>query len=74
MTDGFHAPADEPKFKREIEKHERDMADLIDDLEHAYKKFTEIEIDRAKEPKRWLANYDYMYLISGPLAASCASV
>ncbi len=60
LKDGYHAPTDEAKFKREIEKHEREIADMIDDLEHAYKKYSEIEIDRDKEPKRWLANYDYI--------------
>jgi hypothetical protein len=60
LKDGFKAPQDEKVLQNQIKNHEREIADLIDDVEQAYKKFAEIEIDRTKEPKRWLANYDYI--------------
>ena len=60
LKDGFKAPQDENKLKAEIANQERKIADMIDELEHAYKQLTEVEFDRTKEPKRWVANYDFI--------------
>ena len=60
MKEGFRSPMNEAQFKTQIEKHEREMADLIDDVEQAYKKLTAVEVNREMEPKRWLANYDFV--------------
>ena len=60
LKDGFRAEPNENQFKAKIANQEREIADMIDDVEHAYKKLKEVEFDRTKEPKRWVANYDFM--------------
>jgi Caspase domain len=60
LKDGFRAPQNENQFKTELNNQERPIADMIDEMEHAYKKLKSVEVDRQKEPKRWLANYDFI--------------
>jgi outer membrane biosynthesis protein TonB len=60
LRDGFRYPDNENRLKTEIMNHSRDVADILDELQDAYKKLTDVEFERDKEPKRWVANYDFI--------------
>jgi hypothetical protein len=63
MKEEYHKPADEPRFKKQVEMDERQIAELIDSLQDALNALKaagdNAETGRAKETKRWQANYDF---------------
>ncbi len=63
LKDGYRKPGDDAKFKKQLEGDERQIADLLfhlqetlDDLKTAG---DNAATGRAKETKRWQANYDF---------------
>jgi hypothetical protein len=60
LKDGFSYPQNENQLKTQITNHSRDVADILDELQDAYKKLKDVEFERDKEPKRWVANYDFI--------------
>jgi hypothetical protein len=60
LKEGFKKPQNENQLKTEIMNHSRDVADILDEVRDAFKKLNDVEFDREKEPKRWVANYDFM--------------
>jgi hypothetical protein len=63
LKDGYRKPGDDAKFKKQIEADERKIADLLsslqDTLEDLKTAGDNAETGRAKENKRWQANYDF---------------
>jgi hypothetical protein len=63
LKDGYRKPGDDAKFKKQIEADERKIADLLsslqDTLEDLKTAGDNSETGRAKETKRWQANYDF---------------
>ena len=63
LKEEYHKPADEPRFKKQIERDERKIADLLLSLQEALEDLKAAGDDaatgRAKETKRWQVNYDF---------------
>jgi Caspase domain len=64
LKEEYRKPADEPRFKKQIEMDERKIADLLLSLQEALEDLKSAGDDaatgRAKETKRWQTNYDFM--------------
>jgi hypothetical protein len=63
LKDGYRKPGDDAKFKKQIEADERKIADLLSSLQDTLEDLKTVgdnaETGRAKETKRWQANYDF---------------
>jgi Caspase domain len=63
LKDGYRKPSDDARFKKQIEADERKIADLLASLQEALDELKtagdNAETGRAKETKRWQANYDF---------------
>jgi hypothetical protein len=63
MKEEYRKPANEPQFKKQIEMDERKIADLLLSLQETLEDLKTAgdnpETGRAKETKRWQANYDF---------------
>ncbi len=63
LKEEYHKPADEPRFKKQLEMDERKIADLLLSLQEALEDLKSAGDDaatgRAKETKRWQVNYDF---------------
>jgi hypothetical protein len=64
LKDGYRKPADETRFKKQVGMDERKIAQLLFSLEDALNDFKSAgdnaATGRAKETKRWQANYDFI--------------
>ena len=61
LREEFRAPANEARFKDEIKDYQtREVAALLGELTEALDDLKAVGKERAKEPKRWQANYDYI--------------
>jgi hypothetical protein len=63
LRDRYEAPApgaDEIRFKERVKNDSKEMSRLVFFLEQAMDDLKEVEGERAKETKRWQANYDFI--------------
>ena len=62
LVDYYGKPAEENRFKTDVERNQRDVAGVYAVLEEDLETLTSDEMKKAmaKEPKRWQANYRYI--------------
>lgn len=62
LVDYYGKPAEENRFKADVERNQRDVAGVYAVLEEDLENLTSDDMKKAleKEPKRWQANYRYM--------------
>ncbi len=60
LRDQVRAPADEAVFKKEIMKEQTQLARVVGDVMELVEALEGVKGERAKESRRWQANYDYL--------------